>query len=88
MSLSEAEIFAAARDITGNKVSRAVGELGVPDEALRAARIDDDVDSADLSGVSGTPTFFVNGNRHYGAYDVETLSDAVRAAGARAVLTR
>ena len=41
---------------------------------------------ADLSGVSGTPTFFVNGRRHYGAYDIETLSRAVRAAGARAVL--
>src|SRR5438067_4691850 len=47
----------------------------------------DDVDSADLSGVSGTPTFFVNGRRHYGAYDIATLSAAVRAAGARAVLT-
>jgi Na+/H+ antiporter NhaA len=51
-----------------------------------AARIAEDVDSADLSGVSGTPTFFVNGRRHYGAYDVATLSDAVRAAGARAKL--
>jgi Na+/H+ antiporter NhaA len=53
-----------------------------------AARVADDVDSADLSGVSGTPTFFVNGRRHYGAYDIATLSAAVRAAGARAVLAR
>ena len=53
-----------------------------------AARVADDVDSADLSGVSGTPTFFVNGRRHYGAYDLETLSNAVRLAGARAVFTR
>jgi Na+/H+ antiporter NhaA len=53
-----------------------------------AVRIADDVDSADLSGVSGTPTFFVNGRRHYGAYDLETLSNAVRLAGARAVYTR
>ena len=52
-----------------------------------AARVADDVDSADLSGVSGTPTFFVNGRRHYGAYDLETLSNAVRLAGARAVFT-
>jgi protein-disulfide isomerase len=51
-----------------------------------AARVADDVDSADLSGVSGTPTFFVNGRRHFGAYDIATLSAAVRAAGARAVL--
>jgi protein-disulfide isomerase len=52
-----------------------------------APRVADDVDSADLSGVSGTPTFFINGRRHYGAYDLETLSNAVRLAGARAVLT-
>jgi protein-disulfide isomerase len=51
-----------------------------------AARIAEDVDSADLSGVSGTPTFFINGQRHYGAYDIDTLTAAVRAAGARAVL--
>jgi Na+/H+ antiporter NhaA len=56
-------------------------------ERIGAARIADDVDSADLSGVSGTPTFFINGRRHYGAYDIATLSAAVRAAGARATLT-
>jgi protein-disulfide isomerase len=59
-------------------------------DALRehagAARVADDVDSADLSDVSGTPTFFINGRRHYGAYDTATLSAAVKAAGARATL--
>ncbi len=49
-------------------------------------RIYDDVDGADLSGVSGTPTFFINGRRHYGAYDVDTLSAEVRAARARALI--
>jgi Na+/H+ antiporter NhaA len=53
-----------------------------------AGRVADDIDSADLSGVSGTPTFFINGRRHYGAYDIATLSAAVQAAGARAVLAR
>jgi len=57
-------------------------------DRVGAMRVADDVDSADLSGVSGTPTFFVNGRRHYGAYDIDTLSAAVRAAGARAVLAR
>jgi len=52
-----------------------------------AAHIAEDVDSADLSGVSGTPTFFVNGTRHYGAYDIETLSAAVRLAIARAKIS-
>jgi Na+/H+ antiporter NhaA len=48
-------------------------------------RIAEDVESADLSNVSGTPTFFINGRRHYGAYDVSTLSAEVRAARARVV---
>jgi Na+/H+ antiporter NhaA len=55
-------------------------------EHAGGAHVADDVDSADLSGVAGTPTFFINGRRHYGAYDTATLSAAVRAAGARATL--
>ena len=51
-----------------------------------AAHIAEDVESADLSGVSGTPTFFINGHRHQDAYDVETLSKAVRLAKTRALL--
>jgi Na+/H+ antiporter NhaA len=51
-----------------------------------AARVAEDIDSADLSGVSGTPTFFINGRRHYGAYDIETLTTAVRSARARAAV--
>jgi protein-disulfide isomerase len=51
-----------------------------------AARIAEDVDGADLSSVTGTPTFFINGRRHHGAYDVKTLSRAVRAARARAAI--
>jgi Na+/H+ antiporter NhaA len=53
-----------------------------------AGQIADDVDSADLSGVTGTPTFFINGRRHYGAYDIGSLSAAVRVAGAGAVFAR
>ena len=53
------------------------------EEHVGAARIAEDVDGADLSSVSGTPTFFVNGRRHYGAYDIETLKQVVRGARAR-----
>ncbi|HET9074918.1 MAG TPA: Na+/H+ antiporter NhaA [Solirubrobacteraceae bacterium] len=49
------------------------------------AHIEEDVASADESGVSGTPTFFINGRRHYGVYDLATLTDAVRAAKQRAL---
>lgn len=32
------------------------------------------------SGVNGTPTFFINGRRHNGSYDLETLLAAIEAA--------
>jgi Na+/H+ antiporter NhaA len=50
-----------------------------------APRIAEDVDEADSSGVTGTPTFFINGRRHHGAYDLETLTQAVRTARTRAL---
>ena len=57
-------------------------------EALRrreyAQRVSEDVASADESGVSGTPTFFINGRRHYGVYDIDTLTEEVGAAKRRA----
>jgi Na+/H+ antiporter NhaA len=51
-----------------------------------ASRVSQDVASADESGVSGTPTFFINGRRHYGPYDIATLTGAVTAARGRARL--
>jgi Na+/H+ antiporter NhaA len=47
-------------------------------------RVAEDVASADASGVAGTPSFFVNGARYEGAYDVDTLSRVVRNARNRA----
>ena len=47
-----------------------------------ALETSDLVGRADLSGVTGTPTFFVNGRRHYGSYDIASLSAAVRTAEA------
>ena len=52
------------------------------------ARIAEDVGSADASGVAGTPSFFINGRRYQGAYDVDTLTSAVRAARTRAAALR
>jgi Na+/H+ antiporter NhaA len=49
-----------------------------------APRVSEDVATADESAVSGTPTFFINGRRHYGVYDINTLTDEVRAARTRA----
>jgi Na+/H+ antiporter NhaA len=67
-------------------------ELGLDVEEFReylrrrkgVGKVSEDVESADLSNVSGTPTFFINGRRHYGVYDLQTLSAEVKAARARA----
>ncbi len=72
------------------------GDLGLDQERFHedltshahAGRIESDIDSADNSGVSGTPTFFINGRRHYGAYDITTLTAAIHMARARARLGR
>jgi protein-disulfide isomerase len=49
-----------------------------------AGRIAQDVESADVSGVSGTPTFFINGQRYYDVYDAKSLAAAIKIARARA----
>ena len=50
-----------------------------------STRVAQDLESADLSGVSGTPTFFINGQRHYGAFDLPTLTEAIQVARERAI---
>jgi protein-disulfide isomerase len=77
--------------LTGRDIMRYAEELGLDTERFHdeikrhehAPRVARDVESAELSGVAGTPTFFVNGQRHQGAYDIDTLKKAVRAARAR-----
>jgi len=44
-----------------------------------ASHIEVDVASAERSGVQGTPTFFVRGERHTGPYDAEALIRALTA---------
>ena len=55
-------------------------------DASVAQRVAEDVDSADRSGVAGTPTFFVNGRRYHGAYDLSSLLHEVDLARTRAAL--
>ena len=78
------------RDLVGY-----AAELGLDPERFRgdlrkhvgSARIAEDVDSADLATVSGTPTFFINGNRYYGAFDLAALKEAVHTAKAHTILS-
>jgi Na+/H+ antiporter NhaA len=87
------KLLSAQDELTPRDLKRYAEELGLDverfwDELRRreyAERVAEDVASADASGVAGTPSFFINGRRHQGAYDVQTLTAAVRSArsGAR-----
>ncbi|MGH3398742.1 MAG: Na+/H+ antiporter NhaA [Streptosporangiaceae bacterium] len=86
-------LLAHQGDLLMRDLVRYAGDIGIDAGRFRAylarragsARVAEDVDSADLSGVSGTPTFFINDRRHYGAYDIDALTTAVQAAKAAAV---
>ncbi|WP_285114178.1 Na+/H+ antiporter NhaA [Leifsonia sp. fls2-241-R2A-40a] len=47
-----------------------------------ADRVRADIASAEASGAAGTPTYFINGQRHEGAVDIDSLSKAINAARA------
>jgi len=53
--------------------------------AHAAAHVDDDLDGAEASGAAGTPSFFINGIRYRGAYDLASLTHQVQLARVRAI---
>jgi Na+/H+ antiporter NhaA len=86
------ELLSHQDALTPPDLHRYAAELGLDQERFSddlrrnrfADRIAEDVASADASGVSGTPSFFINGKRYDGAYDLAALTTAVRAARTRA----
>ncbi|WP_448615183.1 Na+/H+ antiporter NhaA [Modestobacter sp. URMC 112] len=64
----------------GLDLGRFAGDLGA---SRYAQRVRDDVVSAEASGVRGTPTFFVNGERHQGRTDTSELAAALLASDPR-----
>jgi Na+/H+ antiporter NhaA len=79
-------LLANQNKLTPQDLLRYAGECGLDiprfsDDLKRhvyAPRVASDVESADASDVAGTPTFFINGRRHHGAYDIGTLAKAIR----------
>ncbi|GIH17890.1 DsbA family protein [Rugosimonospora africana] len=73
-------------------VTTAVDQIGLPgvtvarevNEHLYLDRIQRDFASGVRSGVNGTPTFFINGERHDGGYALDELIEVVDAAASRA----
>jgi len=64
-------------DALGLDLTRFVHDL---ETHAHAPRLREDFLSGVRSGVNGTPTFFVNGVRHNGGYDLPSLVEALREA--------
>ena len=58
-------------------------------ERVHADRVHEDYMSGMESGVNGTPTFYINGRRHAGSYEIKPLQAALeRAAAGLSPMTR
>jgi protein-disulfide isomerase len=71
--LSRETMLDAAAEL-GLDVERLTAEI---DSGAHRDRIARDLASAEASGATGTPTFFVNGERFYGAYDASSLIESL-----------
>lgn len=80
-------LFVAQPRISPETIFEVAGDLGLDVERMRAEvdsgthrdRVVRDLASAEASGATGTPTFFVNGKRFFGAYDAGSLVEALEA---------
>jgi protein-disulfide isomerase len=75
-ALGDAQLREYAATI-GLDVERWVSDM---ETGAHLERVRADFMSGVRSGVNGTPTFYINGRRHDGSYDLETLLAAIEAA--------
>lgn len=81
-------LFVAQPDFGREDLVRYADRLGLEREAFTACltggrfrdAVEQDVSEGKALGVTGTPTFFINGRRLVGAQPVEAFQEAVRAA--------
>ena len=74
-------LFENQRDLSGPAILRYVEDVGADlsqvantlHDGVVQKRVKDDVESGIRSGVNGTPTFFVNGERYDGSWDYDTF---------------
>lgn len=75
-------LLVAAAEQLALDVARFTDEIS---RHLYAERIREDFLSGVRAGVNGTPTFFINGVRHDGSFDFETLREAIDAQMRKAI---
>jgi protein-disulfide isomerase len=82
-------LFEHQRALDDNHLLKYAATLGIDTDKFRkemsvhiyASQIDKSLGEGIASGVEGTPTFFINGARHNGSWDLETLLAAIKKKG-------
>jgi protein-disulfide isomerase len=78
-------LFEHGEAVTDDSLRRSVAKLGLDltrfdrefRDSVYSSHIDEDIQSADSSGVKSTPTFFINGDRYDGKWDQDSLLSAL-----------
>lgn len=81
------KLFANFRQISRENLSKWAGEVGLDVKAFDAdlasgkfrGAVDEDTKQGFAAGVMGTPTFFINGKRYNGPFDVQALKPVLEA---------
>jgi protein-disulfide isomerase len=84
-------LYADPRALADGQILDRARTLGLPARSLEAAwanhtyipRVKEDFQSGLASGVTGTPAFFINGVRHQGLWDADSLTIALDSAARR-----
>ena len=78
-------LFKHGQVVTDDNLRRSAANLGLNLtrfdreflDRTYSSHVDEDIQSGKSSGVSSTPTFFINGDRYNGAWDLDTLLNAL-----------
>jgi NhaA family Na+:H+ antiporter len=79
------KLFESQDDLSDEKLFEFAAEIGIDverfkrelQEKVHAAKVQEDFRSGVRSGVNGTPTFYINGERYDGPWDVESLIEEI-----------
>ena len=78
-------LFKHGQGVTNDSLRRAAASLGLNltrfdsefYDRMYSNHLDEDIQSGNSSGVIGTPTFFINGERYNGSWDLDSLLGAL-----------
>jgi protein-disulfide isomerase len=75
-NLSHATLLSMAIDL---KIDKGTFKKDIQNQEL-AKKVETDFESGIVSGVNGTPTFYINGSQHYGTFEYHVLENAINEA--------